>query len=208
MMTDVKAKAVGEIDIICSIMEREKELTYIIENDKRLMNVLRIARSADLPNWYIGAGLVRNAVWDYLHDAPGKTPIRDIDFIYFSCEKIDESGIRESLSQALPDVEWDLKNSAFVHEWYQLKKGIMRPPLHSTEEDINGWPEIASCIGIQLTLADQILIYAPYGIDDLMDMVFRRNKNNPYSVTPEIFQQRVIDKHIMERWPKATIIYG
>ena len=188
-------------------MKREKELTYIIEYDRRLMNILRIARSAALPNWYIGAGLVRNAVWDYLHDTPGKTPIRDIDFIYFSCEKIDESRIRESLCQALPDVEWDFKNSAFVHEWYQLSKGITRPPLHSTEQDIDAWPETASCIGIRSTADDQILIYAPYGIDDLMDTVFRRNKNNTYSVTPEIFRQRVIDKHITERWPKATIIY-
>jgi hypothetical protein len=188
-------------------MEREKELTHIIEYDRRLMNILRIARSADLPNWYVGAGLVRNAVWDYLHDTPGKTLIRDIDFIYFSCEKIDESGIRESLSKALPDVEWDFKNSAFVHEWYQLRKRITRPPLHSTEEDIDAWPETASCIGVRLIADDQILIYAPYGIDDLMNMVFRRNKNNTYSVTPEIFRQRVIDKHITERWPKATIIY-
>lgn len=171
------------------------------------MNILRVARSANLPNWYIGAGLVRNTVWDHLHGEPGKTPIRDIDFVYFSLEEIDETTITENLSKAVPDVEGDFKNSALVHEWYECKKGIIRPPFHSSEEDIDAWPEIASCIGIRLMQDEQIMIYAPYGIDDLMDMVLRRNRNNSYTVNQEIFRQRVIEKKIVERWPKVTVLY-
>lgn len=188
-------------------MEREKELTNIIEQDSRVMRVLEVAKSVNLPNWYVGAGLIRNAVWDYMQDEPGKTPIRDVDFIYFSEESVDEDKIREALTTALPGIEWDFKNSANVHTWYKEKKGIVRPPLHSSEEDIDMWPETSSCIGIRLSDQNQIIVYAPYGIDDLMSMVFRRNKNNEYSVSPEVFKERVVDKKIEERWPRVTIIY-
>lgn len=189
------------------MVERENELLEIIKGDKRLMRILQVAQSVNLPNWYIGAGVIRNTVWDTLHEVPQPSPIRDIDFIYYSAEPIDEVPIRKKLQEVFPNVEWDIKNSATVHEWYKAKRNIDRPALFSSEEDIDAWPETASCIGIRITKDNSFLIYAPYGINDLLDMVFRRNKTNEYSVSPEVFKRRVIDKKIAQRWPKATIVY-
>ncbi len=186
-------------------MRREQELIDIIRQDTQLMHVLEIARSANLPNWYIGAGIVRNSVWDYLHGTPGKTPIRDIDLVYFSSEEIQEQEVRQFLENSIPNVEWDFKNSAIVHKWYKEKKGIDRKPLNSSEEDIDNWPEICSCIGIRLQNDNQLLIYAPYDIDDLLDMVFRRNIEGD-RITEKVFEWRVENKHIAERWPKAKIV--
>lgn len=175
-------------------------------SDKRLMRILSLAREANLPNWYIGAGLIRNYVWDFLHGWPQRTPIRDVDFIYYSPDAIDEVRVRAMLAKKMPKIDWDLKNSAFVHAWY-ANKGIVRPALKSSEEDIDGWPETASCVGVRLQADDELLIYVPYEVDDLLNMVFRRNKNNQYSVNEEVFRKRVIDKKIKERWPKVKIIY-
>ena len=33
-----------------------------------MMNVLNEANKLNLPDWVIGAGFLRNKVWDYLHD--------------------------------------------------------------------------------------------------------------------------------------------
>ncbi len=188
-------------------MERRGELTKIIQKDERLMEILQIARSVNLPNWYVGAGVVRNAVWDNLHGNTEKTPIRDIDLIYFSSEPIDEEAVRQQLTSALPEVEWDFKNSLNVHEWYKNKKGIERTALMSSEQDIDNWPEVCSCIGVRLQDDDQLLIYAPYGIDDLMDIVFRRNAAGE-GITKEIFEWRVVHKEIQEKWPKVKVVWG
>src|SRR5258708_2461598 len=187
-------------------MERKEEFLNIIRQDQELMSILKIAEKAHLPNWYIGAGIVRNSVWDYLHNKTEKTPIRDIDLVYFSDEEINEDKARKYLEENLPQVEWDFKNSKHVHEWYKKKKGLSREPLNSSEEDIDNWPETSTCIGLRLSGKD-ILIYAPYGIDDLMDMIFRRNKTGD-GITEEVFNWRVEHKKIAERWPKAKIIYG
>lgn len=188
-------------------MTRESELLSIIKSDERLMNILRVARDCNLPNWYVGAGVVRNTVWDSLSGSPGASHIRDIDFIYFSEFDIDEADIRSFLEERLPGVDWDFKNSRDIHKWYKEKKGIDRDPLMSSEEDIDNWPEFCSCIGIRLKEDGEILIYAPYGIDDLMNMVFRRNTFSDH-FTSGMFEQRVKDKKVVERWPKAKIIYG
>jgi len=51
-----------------------------IQEDRYRMNILSIVSSLKLPDWYIGAGFVRNLVWDHLHNFPS-TPLNDIDVI-------------------------------------------------------------------------------------------------------------------------------
>jgi hypothetical protein len=45
----------------------EEVILKLIENDPWMMEVLMTASDANLPDWMIGAGFVRNKVWDYLH---------------------------------------------------------------------------------------------------------------------------------------------
>lgn len=59
-----------------------KKLIELIQKDSLRMGVLSAVYAARLPDWYIGAGFIRNLVWDHLHDFPG-TPLNDIDVIYF-----------------------------------------------------------------------------------------------------------------------------
>ena len=44
----------------------EKDIIDIIKSDLWMMEVLGIARSLGLKDWAIGAGFVRNKIWDYL----------------------------------------------------------------------------------------------------------------------------------------------
>ena len=60
----------------------EQDILKIIENDKWMMDILHVAQKLNLPDWMIGAGFVRNKVWDYLHGYKNeKVLTRDIDFI-------------------------------------------------------------------------------------------------------------------------------
>ena len=58
----------------------EQDILDLIAKDEWMMGVLRTARSLHLPDWMIGAGFVRNKVWDYLHGYENiEVPTADID---------------------------------------------------------------------------------------------------------------------------------
>ncbi len=195
----------GGYEVLISHMLNE-QLEQIIRQDDRLMRVLRAAHILDLPDWYIGAGVIRNTVWDYLHGWPGRSPVRDVDLAYFDNEDLSEVPEMQAtarLCEIVPDVEWDVVNQARVHLWHEEYFGHAIPPYQSSEEAISSWPETATCIAVRLLPDDSLLIYAPYGLTDLFDMVLRRN---PTKVTKEQYQQRYMEKRIKEKWPRATII--
>jgi len=50
-----------------------ERLATMVAGDAWLMTVLKIARGLNLPDWAIGAGAVRNLVWDRISDKPGRT---------------------------------------------------------------------------------------------------------------------------------------
>jgi hypothetical protein len=45
------------------------------------------------------------------------------------------------LNQLFPDTDWDVKNQAAVHLWYERRFGYAVPPLHSVEDAVATWPE-------------------------------------------------------------------
>ena len=69
----------------------KKDVVNLIQKDAWMMKVLQTAKSLGLSDWMIGAGFVRNKVWDYLHGYQNKqVPTNDIDLIYFDTENTDE----------------------------------------------------------------------------------------------------------------------
>jgi len=42
----------------------EQDISKIIEADDWMMDVLRAAEKLQLPDWWIGAGFLRNKIWD------------------------------------------------------------------------------------------------------------------------------------------------
>lgn len=163
--------------------------------------ILEVARTIDLPNWYVGAGLIRATVWDYLHGYPVASEIPDIDVAYCSKERLEENELPK-FTKLAPEFKWDLRNAATLHVWYKRDLGIEIEPMTSAEQDIASWPEYASCIGLRLLGEEETKLYAPYGIEDLMEMKWRRNADNP-QITREVTEKRLIKKRILERWPSV-----
>ncbi len=58
------------------------DTAVVIETDLIRMDCLRAVRELNLPDWFIAAGFVRNAIWDHIHDLP-MTSLNDIDVVYF-----------------------------------------------------------------------------------------------------------------------------
>ena len=59
----------------------EKDILDLIKRDKWMMDILRVAEKLNLPDWIIGAGFIRNKVWDYLQGYnKSRVDTVDIDF--------------------------------------------------------------------------------------------------------------------------------
>jgi uncharacterized protein len=78
-----------------------------------------------------------------------------------------------------------------------------RSPPASSADGVATWPETAVCVGLHLDGRDRLSIVAPYGLDDLLGLVHRRN---PRRVSVQEYERRLRDKRIAERWPNATIV--
>ncbi|HWR06766.1 hypothetical protein [Sporomusa sp.] len=46
----------------------EQKLHDILYSNDWFMLVLRASRQCNPPGWFVGAGVIRNIVWDYLHN--------------------------------------------------------------------------------------------------------------------------------------------
>jgi hypothetical protein len=188
--------------------EYESRLQHIIRSNDWFMTVLEAVRDCNPPDWFVGSGVVRNIVWDHLHGYTQPTPLADVDVAFFDPDDLTpgrESAVQEQLLNRLPDVPWQAKNQAAVHLWYENVFGYAVPPVQSSEDAIGTWPETATCIGVRLIPHDAVLVAAPLGLDDLFQMILRRN---PRRVSVELFRQRLREKAIQQRWPRVRVIDG
>lgn len=169
------------------------------------MAVLRAVRACQLPDWAVGAGVIRDLVWDELHSGfePGR--VRDVDVAFFDPDDLTparDQRAERALRSQLPHIPWEATNQAAVHTWYERRFGITADPLTSTAEAVATWPETATAVAVRLLHDDRIEVLAPLGLDDLLGAIWRRN---PTRVTVEESRRRLSGKFDPNRWPGVTI---
>lgn len=171
-----------------------------------LMSALAAVRALELPAWCIGAGAVRNLVWDALHGHARPSALSDVDVAFFDASDISparDAALQRRLQAACPQVPWEVTNQAGVHLWFEREFGHPVRPLQSLEDAVASWPEYATAVGLRLEADDTLTVIAPLGLQDLFDGLVRRN---PARVSLETYRQRVASKRYTERWPKVRVV--
>jgi len=167
---------------------------------------LRAVRELGLPAWCIGAGAVRNLVWDALHAHPVPSALADVDVAWFDSADLSaerDAALQRRLSALLPGTPWEVTNQAAVHLWFEDLFGHPVEPLRSLEEAVASWPEYATCVGLRLEPDDRVTVIAPHGLDDLFGCIVRRN---PVRVSVETYRERLARKRPALRWPRVRIV--
>jgi hypothetical protein len=181
-----------------------QRLTDLVRGDERFMALLRAARACCPPDWAIGAGALRNLVWNHLTGRVN--PARDVDVAYFDATRtVEEDTIEHCLRARCPDVSWDVKNQATVHTWYERRYGIPLQPYRSLDDAVGTFPETCTSIAVRLRDDDGLDVLAPCGLDDLFGMVLRRNRRQ---VTLQIFRRRLAEKRPDQLWPGVRVVDG
>jgi hypothetical protein len=170
------------------------------------MQALESVQSLHLNSWCIGAGAVRNLVWDHLHEYKEPSALADIDVAYFDAEDLrseTEAGIQAALEARSPTLPWEVTNQAAVHLWFEGHFGHPVAQLTSLQEAVASWPEYATSVGISVNKDSEVKIVAPYGLEDLFEVIVQRN---PARVSVETYRLRIEQKQYAKRWPKVTVV--
>jgi hypothetical protein len=170
-----------------------KELSELMQSDNLRMSLLSTVSAMNLPDCYIAAGFVRNRVWDYLHGFSG-TALNDVDVIYFSQSVIDERPALAQLSGAHPEINWQLKNQAYMH----VRNGDQ--PYLNCIHAMEHWPEIETAMGVRLDQGELVFV-SPFNISTIFDGRITHNKKRSQS----IFIKRIKQKRWLDIWPKLKI---
>lgn len=79
-------------------LKTEVELKHLIAADSWMMEIIATVERLELPDSWICAGFIRSKVWDYLHHYESRTPLGDIDVIYFDKANLSEK-MRKSMNK-------------------------------------------------------------------------------------------------------------
>ncbi|QGQ99591.1 nucleotidyltransferase family protein [Paenibacillus psychroresistens] len=177
----------------------EADIIQLVRKDSWMMDLLQTAQSLQLPDWWICAGFVRSKLWDVIHGYNERTPLPDIDLIYFDPTLIDEAVEKElenRLKLTHPHIPWSIKNEARMHSVNNL------PPYISSVDAISKFPETATTLGLKLDEHNQIILAAPCGIYDVIHLELKPTAF--FSATSErmaIYEKRLISKNWQAKWP-------
>jgi hypothetical protein len=178
----------------------ESEIINILSSDRWIIDQLKLVNSLQLNDCWIGAGFVRNTVWDHLHNFKTKTPLNDVDVIYFDKENIDplqDIAIEERLREKASNLNWSVKNQARMHLKHDHK------PYQNCLEAISFWSETPTAVAAQINDCGEISLIAPYGVHDLLALKVKPTP--PISI--EVYKARVKEKQWEKRWNKLEILF-
>ncbi len=184
-------------------MKTETDIKRIIEADTWMMNILHTTKLLNLPDWWVCAGFVRTKIWDTLHGYQERTPLLDIDVIYYDPADISEAKEKELEAQLRsydPMIPWSVKNQARMHHANNV------PPYSSSIDAMSKFPETATALGVTLDHEGNLILSAPCGIHDVINLEVRPT---PYfketNERMQIYKSRVLNKKWTMKWPKVKI---
>jgi hypothetical protein len=182
------------------------QLERLIRGSAWFVEVLNAARDCDPPDWWIGAGVLRDLVWDELHGGFDPANVKDVDLAFFDASDLTrerDTGVEVALHKRLSTVPWEAKNQAAVHTWYQRRFGFAVEPLKSSADGVATWPETATSVAVRLDSNYDLEVTAPCGLDDLLNGVCRRN---PRRVSVDEYHRRLKAKQVLTRWPRIVVV--
>ncbi len=181
-------------------------LKRLLGGNATVREILRRAPSLNLPNWYLGAGCIAQTVWNAFHGFEPTFGIKDYDLVFFEPSDLSpdaEAAQAERAKDLLKDLDArvDVKNEARVHLWYADRFGYAISPYESVEHAINTWPTTATSIGVRTKGDESLIIYAPFGLNDLLGMIVRANKAQ---ITQTIYEEKA--QRWLALWPRLRKI--
>jgi hypothetical protein len=186
-------------------LANDNDILALVAADGWMMAALGAVAGLGLPDCWIGAGFLRGAVWDRLHGYTERTPLDDIDVIYFDPAALDpavDAALERRLDARLPGLPWEVRNQARMH----LRNGDA--PYRDTADALTHWLETPTAVALRLNQAGALELLAPFGTGDLLDMVVRPTPHaRAHAHRLAAYRERVEKKNWSAKWPKMRVVW-
>lgn len=185
--------------------ERHADLSRILRASPDVMHVLTTVRGLGLPDWRLFSGAVYQTVWNAVTGREPSYGLKDFDIGYFDpdtswdAEDVFIKRVAEAFEEPLRSTV-EVRNQARVHLWFEDRFKEPYAPLTSTDEALTRFVCPAFGVGVRLEDDDSISVAAPFGLDDVFDMVLRPNPNRPLAAGWER-----VTTSARARWPECRI---
>lgn len=187
-------------------MSRAEELADILRASPGVMQVLTTVRDLGLPDWRLFSGAVYQTVWNAVTGREPGYGLKDYDIGFFDpdtswdAEDVFIRRVADAFEEPLKS-QVEVRNQARVHLWFEQRFGEPYSPLASTDEALERFVCPAFAVGVRLEDDDRITVAAPFGLEDVFDMVLRPNPNRPLAHGWER-----VTASAQARWPEARVI--
>ncbi|SFG37544.1 hypothetical protein SAMN05518865_111136 [Duganella sp. CF458] len=168
------------------------------------MATLALCRKQLPVDAYIGAGAIRNCIWNHVHGYP-RGQAGDVDVVYFDAAMAPgaDAEFTRRLQAAQPATQWEVTNQAHVHLWYRDYFGQEVAPLATLAQAVASWPDTATAVAVRLRDDGQFDVVAPFGLDDLFELQLRWN---PGRISRADFLARIQAKQWLAHWPRLRVL--
>jgi len=172
-----------------------------VQRNAGVMALATRVAALQLPGGCLAGGCLFQTVWNLAHGFEPSHGIADYDVFYFdatdlSAEAEAEVGRRVHAVAADLGVRIDVRNQARVHLWYEAEYGAPSPPFRRVEDGIDHF--LAPCCACAVHVeSDGLVVYAPFGYEDLFALVVRPN---PRRATTDGKALRLAYESKVARW--------
>lgn len=182
-------------------MRNAADIADFIAHNPRMMRCLAVLAAHGPAGAWIGAGFVRNAVWDHLSGLNTEAqPSTDLDVVFHDPVNVTaehDARIETGLRTAAPDLPWSVHNQARMHERNDDR------PYRDVADALTHWPETATAIAARLG-PKGVEILAPFGVSDVLAMILRPTP--AFRTKSEIPLARLEAKGWLTRWPRLRLV--
>jgi hypothetical protein len=188
------------------VAAEEGRFIDVVRTSVLVTEVLNRAEWLALPDWYLTAGCLFQTVWNHLHDYEPGQGIVDYDLFYWDDSDLSweaEDAVIGRVADVFTGVDAtvQVRNQARVHLWFPDHFGIPIGAFTSSEDAIRNFLATACCVGMR-TSKDSVEVCAPYGLDDLFNLVV---KQNPHAAGPRSAYEKKTSRWT-RLWPRLTIV--
>jgi uncharacterized protein len=163
-----------------------RELARLLAENTVVQTILLKAPELELGPHYLVAGCIAQTAWNVQNGYSAAANIQDYDLVYYDAGDTSyeaEDRVIQRARELFADVapsdgpgRIEVRNEARVHLWYAHHFGHAIAPYRSVEHAIDTFPTTATSVGVRRGAAGDLVIYAPFGLGDLLSGVVRPNK--------------------------------
>jgi hypothetical protein len=189
-------------------MRHHDRFEAIIRADPDLMALLARLRDIGLPQWRLVAGCLYQTVWNALIQRPRGTGIKDYDVAYYDAGDLSWEAEDAVIKHVAAETQGcvgpiEVRNQARVHLWFEQRFGSSAyPQLSSADDALRYYASIVHAVGVRLEANGQLDVVAPFGLDDVFDMIIRPNRAlaNASSHNAKAVRAKAI-------WPEVALVW-